>query len=60
MMFSASNWASDEDRWVRTFEELNIRGEGTAEVIRAHLQHSRNWADVTEEMKSVQIGQKRP
>lgn len=25
-----------------TFEELNIRGEGGAQVIRAHLQHSSN------------------
>lgn len=57
--WSASNWARDEDRQLHTFEELNIRGEGTAEVIRAHLQHSRNWADVREEMKLVQ-GQTQP
>lgn len=51
MDLSASNLESDEERWGHTFEEQNIRREGTAEIIRAHLQHSRNWA---EKMKLVQ------
>lgn len=54
MVLPASNWASDEDGWVHTFEELDIGGEGTAEVIGAHLQHSGNCPDVTEDMKSIQ------